>query len=165
MGITSHTHMHAQQHTYTQRNIFFLWLHSEEKWMDLTGRRRTQWRRRTHASCFISSHSSLSAIFFRSLPDFMTHSVSVGGNNVVPVTPCFSCPPELTLNTQSSIPDPVGSSFFHELWSEFIHIQTATWAADHFTQTVSPSEGLLLVLFLLLLLLLLPVFVQVRAPN
>lgn len=120
MGITCHTHTstHINTHTHKEMLFFPLLLHGEEKWMDVTGRGRTQWRGHT---CFLLHLLPLLLVchfFFRSHSDFMTHSVSVGRNNVVPVTVCFSCPPELRHNTQCRISSSVVSSFFHEFWSE-----------------------------------------------
>lgn len=122
MGITSHTQMHAHKHTDISRDFFFSFF--SLRWRKVNGcNRKEEDPVETHASCFISSHSSLSAIFFRSHSDFMTYSVSVGRNNVVPVTACFSCPPEMRHNTQCRISNPAASSFFHWIWSELKTVQ------------------------------------------
>lgn len=68
----------------------------KSEWMEQEGGGPTG---ETHASCFISSHSPLSTIFFRLHSDFRTHSPSVGRNNVVPALLCFSCPSELRHNS------------------------------------------------------------------
>lgn len=126
MGITSHTHMH--KHKYTQK--MFL-LHGEEKWMDGTGRRRTQWR---HTCFLLHLLPSLSAIFFHSHSRLHDKLCSPWGG-IMLSRPRRVFPAHQRSDTTHSagFPTPAASSFFHEFWSKCIH-RTTTWTVDPYSE-------------------------------
>lgn len=147
MGITSHTHMHAHKHTYTHKEIPLLFFFFAPLWRKVNGcnRKEEDPVEKTHMLLASSPPTPPCLPFFFPLSAHIQtswHTLCLWGEIMLSQSRrVFSCPPELRHNiTQHTVsagfPTPVVSSFFHEFWSECIHIMTTMWTADPFTQTM-----------------------------
>lgn len=125
MGITSHIHMHAHKHT---KISFFSSLHGEEKWMDVTGRRRAQWRH----TCFLLHLLPLLLVchFFSAHIQTSWHTLCLwGGIMLSQSRRVFPAHQRSDTTHRAGITTPPPHHFFISFDQN-----ASTWMADPFTQ-------------------------------
>lgn len=152
MGITSHTQMHAHKHTDISRDFFFL--HGEEKWMDVTGRRRTQWRHMLLAS---SPPTPPCLPFFSARTQTSWHTLCLWGRIMLSQSRrVFPAHQRWDTTHSAGFPTPPPHHFFISFDQNWKLFNLDSWSFDR-DRNVSPSEDLCLSFSFL--------FVQVRSPN
>lgn len=138
MGITSHTRTHALKHTKIFPFFFFL-VHSEEKWMDVTGRRRTQWRH----TCFLLHLLPLLLVchFFSAHSQTSWHTLCLWeGIMLSQSRRVFPAHQRSDTTHRAGFPTPLPHHFFITSWSE--RVQPGRLIRFNAEANVSLSKGL-----------------------